>query len=201
MRQRTPQQNRAMHLYFGMLARQLNSLGLDMRTVLKESVELWWSKYMVRKYLTKPLLAQQGRDKLNQQGKVVAYRALVEFCEELGILEPFPPVSSAFNFADFEQMVAERLNEAGFEMRKILPNNIKLDWTTEYVKDYLWRPIQMLALGKDSTTDLATKEIDQVYEILNRHLSEKFGKRGFESVRFPSYEDLIVRNYAENKNI
>lgn len=89
----------------------------------------------------------------------------------------------------FFQLLADALNEAGLDMRKVIKQDIDIEWTLESVKDYLWRPIQKVLLKKTSTTKLNKKEdIDKIYDTLNRHLSEKFGV----SVPFPSEEQIIL---------
>lgn len=55
---------------------------------------------------------------------------------------------------------------------KIAPS---IDWTPETVKEYLWRPVQKLQVQKESTTELTTKEVSEVWETLNRFLGEKHG--------------------------
>ena len=88
----------------------------------------------------------------------------------------------------FYELLATKLNEAGYDMRKTLKNDIDIPWSKESVKDFLWRPIQQALLGKDSTTELETKDIDKIYDVLNRHLGEKLGIH----VDFPSNEpDLL----------
>ncbi len=69
-------------------------------------------------------------------------------------------------------------------MRKTLKPGVEIPWSGNTVKDYLFRPIMKAQTGKDSTTELTTKEIDAVYDTLNRHLGEKFGV----TVGFPSNE-------------
>lgn len=86
--------------------------------------------------------------------------------------------------------LAEALNENGLDMRKTLKPSIEIPWTPKTVKDYLWRPIMKAQVMKESTTELTTKEIDLVFDTLNRHLSEKFGV----SVAFPSLEELMMEN-------
>lgn len=86
--------------------------------------------------------------------------------------------------------LAEALNENGLDMRKTLKPSIEIPWTPKTVKDYLWRPIMKAQVMKESTTELTTKEIDLVFDTLNRHLSEKFGL----SVPFPSIEELMMEN-------
>jgi hypothetical protein len=90
------------------------------------------------------------------------------------------------------QLLAERLNEAGLDMRTVLKPNVEIPWTKENVKDHLWRPVQEIYLRKDSTTELTTDEITKVYEVLNRFLREKLGI----SEPFPSIEQLgdIIEN-------
>ena len=52
---RTIQQNAALHLYFTLIANELNALGLDMRTFIRKEVELSWTPYSVKEYLWRPL--------------------------------------------------------------------------------------------------------------------------------------------------
>lgn len=72
-------------------------------------------------------------------------------------------------------MLAETLNAAGLDARKTLKPEVDIPWTSEMCKDLLWRPIQMAMTGKKSTIDLDTTEPSEIYAVLDRHLSEKFG--------------------------
>ena len=85
------------------------------------------------------------------------------------------------------ELLAVSLNEAGLDMRKTLKESIDIPWTKDTVKNFLWRPIQKVQLQKASTTELTTKDVDQVFETLNRHLGEKFGLH----IPFPSVQDVI----------
>lgn len=90
----------------------------------------------------------------------------------------------------FEQL-AQTLNDAGLDMRLVLKENVQISWTKDNVKDYLWRPFQMALIRKHSTAKLdKKKEIDLVWENLNRHLVEKFGAVA-EFPQFPSIETAI----------
>lgn len=82
------------------------------------------------------------------------------------------------------EMLAEALNEAGLDMKKMLKADIP--WNAYNVKNELWRPIQEAQIGKKSTANLSTKDIDKVYETLNRLLGEKKGVH----VPFPSIETM-----------
>lgn len=84
------------------------------------------------------------------------------------------------------QMVAQALNDAGLDMRAVLKPEVDIPWTKETVKDFLWRPIQRIMLRKESTTDLERKDLDQVFETMNRHLA----KHGVHKL-FPSVESIF----------
>lgn len=90
-------------------------------------------------------------------------------------------------------LLAQELNDAGLDMRKTLKPEVDIAWTPESIKEYLWRPIQKAQLNKESTTELTTVEIDEVFDTITRHLGEKFGLH----VPFPSVEELIRDEYEE----
>lgn len=52
---RSKQQNNALHLYLGMLAKELNDRGLDMRKVLKPEVEIPWTMLSAKEHLWRPI--------------------------------------------------------------------------------------------------------------------------------------------------
>lgn len=69
----------------------------------------------------------------------------------------------------FFELLADDLNSAGLDMKRTLKPQADIPWTPITVKEYLWKPIQDAMLHKESTTELTTKEISQVYEVLIRH--------------------------------
>jgi len=79
-------------------------------------------------------------------------------------------------------MVAESLNDAGYDMKKTLKPEVEIPWTPASVKSHLWKPIQEAMMLKDSTTELQTDQVSAVYSVLSRHLSAKLGV----NVPFPS---------------
>lgn len=93
------------------------------------------------------------------------------------------------------RMLAEELNDAGLDMRKTLKQSVDIPWDPKTVKEYLWRPVQKAQLGKDSTTELTTEEIDKVFDTINRHLGERFGLH----VPFPSIEELMLNEIAKKQ--
>jgi len=86
--------------------------------------------------------------------------------------------------------LAEELNLAGLDMRKTLKPTINIPWTMNTAKEYLYKPVVKLVTGKDSTTQLTTKEIDLVFDTINRHLGEQFGLH----VEFPSIDTIINKS-------
>lgn len=85
----------------------------------------------------------------------------------------------------FFSLLSEDLTNAGLDMKKTLKEDADIPWTPEMVKEHLWRPIQEVMTHKESTTELDTKQINEIYEVLIRHLGEKFGI----TTAFPSEED------------
>lgn len=72
-------------------------------------------------------------------------------------------------------LLAEALNDAGYDMKKTLKDDVDIPWNTELAKEYLWRPVQKALTGKESSTKPTKKEYTYIYEVLSRHMAEKFG--------------------------
>lgn len=80
-------------------------------------------------------------------------------------------------------LLAQELNDAGLDQRVVLKPSIAIPWSRSSVKENLFRPIMRASLGKESTTELEKiGEIEKVWDILFRHLGEKFG---VEYIPFP----------------
>lgn len=75
----------------------------------------------------------------------------------------------------FLGMLADELNAAGYDMRKVLKQEVDIPWTTESCKEFLWRPLQAALINKESTTEADRNEYTQVHELLSRHLGQKLG--------------------------
>ena len=86
--------------------------------------------------------------------------------------------------------LAEELNNAGYDMRKTLKPSVDIPWNSKTVKEFLWRPVMKAQLDKSSTTELTTKEIDEVFDTINKYLGEKFGVH----IDFPSIESLMMKD-------
>lgn len=82
----------------------------------------------------------------------------------------------------YYSLLSDALNEAGYDMKKTLKESAEIPWTAEAVKLNIWKPVQDAMLDKKSTTELETTEVDEIYKVIARHLSEKTGVH----VEFPS---------------
>ncbi|MBD3282081.1 MAG: hypothetical protein GF387_00490 [Candidatus Portnoybacteria bacterium] len=96
-KQRTKRQNNALHLYFELLARELNESGQDMRQVLKESVDIEWTADNVKNYLWRPIqksiLGKKSTTKLKTDDINKVYEPLNRFLgEKTGVYVPFPSI-------------------------------------------------------------------------------------------------------------
>lgn len=100
---RTLNQNNALWLLFTQLSKDLNEKGLDMRTFIRQEVEISWTPYNVNQYLWKPLLkALTGKNsttKMDKTGEIeLVYenlnRILIERTKGEVCLMPFPSMDS-----------------------------------------------------------------------------------------------------------
>jgi hypothetical protein len=84
--------------------------------------------------------------------------------------------------------IAFELNRLGLEFtfRGITGIEIQTTYTPEIVKDHLWKHLQMVMLGKESTTKLTTQDIEAIFLVLGKF----FAERGV-VIEFPSIETLI----------
>ena len=64
--------------------------------------------------------------------------------------------------------IANQLNDAGLDIRKVLKPGINIPWTQTAVKELLVKPIMKVMYQKDSTTELnkSNKEIEHLYDCL-----------------------------------
>lgn len=85
----------------------------------------------------------------------------------------------------FCRNAARVLNDAGLDKREVfakMKEGAEIPWCQDGFKNDIWRQFQIAMLDKESTADLETKEVSQVYEVINRFLGERFGVH----VPFPS---------------
>ena len=96
------------------------------------------------------------------------------------------------------KLLAAKLEKAGLDIQTVLARAVSRPWNQLAVKELLWKEIQRATTGKKSTTKLDTREVNEIYDILNRHLTEKFGPDLH--IPFPSEDELYYNNQANRTN-
>ena len=66
------------------------------------------------------------------------------------------------------------LNEAGYDMSRTLAHKAEIPWDKDgrNAKEFLWRPVQKVVTGKESSTEPTRQQYIKIYEVLNRHFSK-----------------------------
>ncbi len=72
----------------------------------------------------------------------------------------------------FCKFVAEELNDAGIEQHKFFKPGFFVRWNEQFVKDNIWRTVQLAVTGHESTTQPTVEQYLEIYEYVNRKLSE-----------------------------
>lgn len=86
----------------------------------------------------------------------------------------------------FFQQLADALNEAGYDMRETIREEIDIPWNAVTIKEYLWRPVMKKYIREQSTTKLSSADIDKIFDIINKMIGERTGVY----VPFPSIETM-----------
>ena len=94
------------------------------------------------------------------------------------------------------EMCANYLNDAGLDMRAVLREDIPIDWSKDSFMNKVWRKVQE-AMGKHSTRDLSTTEVNAIYETITRHIAES---KGVTLPPFPSRMNVPAEPYKETDN-
>ena len=85
----------------------------------------------------------------------------------------------------FEQL-ATVLNDMGLYVGQVI--RFDAPWDKDRVKELIWREVQKKMTGKKSTTQLTTKEIDEIFEVIHHGFAEK----GIDIPDFPSINTLMM---------
>jgi len=123
------------------------------RRSLEAFIKMMTQMYEEKKYLT--LKIKGGKTRTSAQNN-----ALHVYCRLLG----------------------EKLNDSGYDMKRVIKQEVDIPWSPSLVKQYLWKPIQKIVANEDSTAKVGSDDYYNTYAVLSRHLSEKFGV----FVEFPS---------------
>lgn len=89
--------------------------------------------------------------------------------------------------------VAKTLLEVGYDYCYVNPIDgeiIRIPFTKELVKEYIWKPLQDKMFQIESTTQLTSPMINAILEVLSLWLGEKN-----KEVNFPNRIDLLIEKY------
>jgi hypothetical protein len=82
--------------------------------------------------------------------------------------------------------LASTFNDAGLDMRKVLKPGVDIPWTGDSIREYLFNSISEVMFDGRTSSQLDTKEIQEVWNTLMRFTAEKHGV----SVDWPCEESL-----------
>jgi len=84
-------------------------------------------------------------------------------------------------------MVAKEMTDAGYsDLMHFMSKPVEVPITQDNFKEMIWKKVQKAMLGRESTTELETPEVDQVYQVISRHLATSFNI----TTPFPSEDEL-----------
>lgn len=82
--------------------------------------------------------------------------------------------------------LADEFNAGGLDMRKVLKPGVDIPWTGDSAREYLFNPIAEVMFDGRTSSELDTKEIQEVWNTLMRFTGEKHGV----TVDWPCLESL-----------
>lgn len=134
----------------------------------------------------KPTDAASWRECINlmtgNEGKTMRVKIQV-----MGDTRRTPPQNNAIH--KWCEMLADSLNDAGLDMRRVLKPEADIPWTKSAVKEMMWHPVQRAMYpeaadgdGNPSTALLERNQVSGIYEAITRHLAQS---QGFQCPPFP----------------
>lgn len=70
------------------------------------------------------------------------------------------------------RQVAQCLNDMGITCNQFFKEGYEMKFSEDIIKNDVWKAVQLAMTGKESTKDLDKKEVSEVYEVVNKKLSE-----------------------------
>ena len=121
----------------------------------------------------------------NDYGYAPDYKTVEDFVEVVKENKPRTLAQNRALHKMFETL-ADELNDRG----KYISTVIRADarWDKNRVKELIWRSVQEKMFNKTSTTSLTTREIDEIFEVIQKALAEM----GIQ-IMFPSIDSIMDR--------
>ncbi len=73
------------------------------------------------------------------------------------------------------RQVAEALNDAGFSVMEVMRHDAEIPWTEHSAKELLWRPVQKVMVGEESTAECNKLDYAAIEQVVSRHISQSTG--------------------------
>ena len=97
---RSTKQNAAYHLYFNMLAVELNNAGYSFKKVMSEpdryKADIDWSSHLIKEYIWRPIQKvvcnKKSTTQLNKDGVNKIYDLVNRYTSNMGVFVPFPSI-------------------------------------------------------------------------------------------------------------
>lgn len=108
--------------------------------------------------------------------------------------KPRTPTQNRSIHKGFE-LIAQAFREKGYsveDLLTILDYRIELEWTKTLVKEILFKQIAKKMFDRDSTKDLTTKELQEVWENMSRRIAPSGVY-----VPFPSTEEQMLKSLTD----
>jgi hypothetical protein len=71
------------------------------------------------------------------------------------------------------ELLANKLNDAGLDMKRTLKPWVDIPWTGDSVRVFMFNSIASIMFDGKTSHELSTTEIQEVWQVLNRHLPEQ----------------------------
>lgn len=95
--------------------------------------------------------------------------------------------------------LAQRFEDLNLERKQVIELTTDVPWTEGSIKEILFRPIMFSETGKMSSTQLTTKELLAVENIIHKALAERLGiTQPFPSIEPPllTDQDNLINTYG-----
>lgn len=110
-----------------------------------------------------------------------------EYSAEIKKLPKSRTIKQNASLWKYLEILSDELNSAGYEMViLIVGKEVHIPWTKDTLKEAVWNGIMKKAYKKNSSTDLTTSEMSEIYEIMNRWTATTFGI----GVPWPNKQDM-----------
>ena len=100
-------------------------------------------------------------------------------------------------------IIADMLNDLGmtYKYSGVSGREFEIPYNGSIVKDYFWRPIQIALTNKQSTTELSTQEMNEVFNVICKFFSDLGHQLYFPSANWQSFEEWYKNNRYDNNNV